>query len=722
MALRRLALITENPRKAEEWSHHLKPHGVTCDQIAPRGGPLAEQVASLQVQGNYPVVCREQSRLVAPGSCDDVSFQHLALVDHLCTIEVWYSEDGTWKHQNFSARRAGYLDTTAAVEAGGWWDACFRDARTGLSYQEQALQRGLKLSARSAALDQLMDFFAPQHRHAQHLGLSFEPQVVDLQRSVREDVFSNDCFSGLDGFLGELVEAALRQGLFTSLGRTRSQQVYFWPGLSGLPSVPRESEVDEAKFLFHDLVHFLIGRLVPCGEMSEHERRVFVSWAMVEEAVALMLADGYFVDHLVSRGVEYDFDQHKGYPFFRALGLVGEPLEMDKVRRVLWANVAFFVLGDRQDFVKLGLDLEDPQATAYLDGFERFAMGDWLWNERMSLHARANADFYERWWSLAESVNRRAGLGVMTAREAARLVAGDTPRELVRGVFEVIMNHRLLAPLPSLELPEGEKAEWRWLMGQLGFFAAFSELPAIRRGGELLSTTESFAPVKAFLDQSLQVVVEAGFCSAHQATWWKDFFPLFPPYYISYKTRPGLSASGIAERILSDTGGAKHLENDLGSVTAIICDKGRRRFLLERKVDHPLALCNDRYCLVGGYRIRPDEAALVAWRREAGEEWTDPESLAVARRLADLARHWRSFRVQGVEFPGVFDMTVLAIELSESEFDSVTETLVSNNSMANRPEGWPEVLTREQLPRTPLFGGQEIILEQFLQETGATFE
>lgn len=710
MAIKRLALITENPRKAEEWSHHLKPQGVTCDQVLPQQESLEE----LQVAGAHPLICREQSRLVGPGSKRDVAFEHLALVDHLCTIEAWYLEDGAWKQITFEARRAGYLDTGGVVEAGGWWDACFRDARSGLSYQEQALQRGSKLSARGAALDQLMDFFAPQRRQAQHLGIRFDPQVVDLERSVRRDVLSNRLFANLSGFLGRVVQNSLRQGLFTSVGRTRSQQVYFWPGLSGLPSVPRESEIDEAKFLFHDLVHFLIGRLVPCGDMSEHERRVFVSWAMVEEAIALMLADGYFVDHLRSQGVDYDFHQHKGYPFFCALGLAGKPMDPDEVRRVLWANVAFFVLGDREEFVRLGLDVEDPRAKAYLDGFERFGMGDWLWNERMSLHARADAEFYERWWSLAEPINRRAGLGLMSARDAASLVAGGSAHELVQGVFDVIMDRRLLVEPREHGVAEQDKARWRWLVGQLGFFAAFHELPAVRRAGALLSEAPSFAPVQDFLKQSMQVVVDAGLCTAHQASWWGDFFPLFPPYYIGYKARPGLSLAGLAERILSDAGGAKHLENDLGVVTAVICDEQRQRFLMERKVNHPVALCEGRLCLIGGYRARPEEANMVAWRREVLEEWRDSASQKVAQRMADLARPWRNFRMQGVEFPGDYDMSVLLVELPAAEFEELTRTLTDNNSTANRPEGWPEVLSRDQLTTAPLMGGHELVLEQFL--------
>jgi inosine/xanthosine triphosphate pyrophosphatase family protein len=716
MALRRLALITRNPRKAEEWMHYLKPQGVTCRQVMPTGD-LLEQVRALQESDQYNVICRERTSLRSMGKeVESEDFQHLALVDHHCSIRAWYRTEQGWEQHTFEGIRAGYFDLSGNLEAGGWWDSCFRDARTGLSYQEQARARGGKLSARVVALDQLMEFFAPARRQARHLGFSFEPQVVDLERSVRAEVLSNRCFTGLgDSLLGRLVDAALARGLFTSVGRTRSQQVYFWPGLSGLPSVPRDSEVDEAKFLFHDLVHFLIGRLVPDGPMSEHERRVFVSWAMVEEAIALMLADGYFVDQLARSGVRYDFDQHKGYPFFRALGLAGQPLREEKLREVLWANVSFFVLGDRSAFESLGLDLEDPRARAYLDGFERFSLGDWLWNERMSLHARADADVYARWWRLAEPINRRAGLSILTAREAASLVAGGHPEQLVRGVFDTIMDRRLLAPPAEPgALPEQEKARWRWLVGQLGFFAAHAQLPALEQAGRLLSRAEQFEPLPAFLKQCLQVAVEAGLCTPHQAAWWGDFYPLFPPYYISYRARPGLTVAGLARRILSAEGGARLLENELGVAAAVICDAARQRFLLERKTNHPNPLFEGRYGLVGGFRQRPEEAAPVAWRREATEEWADPLSRQLAHQLADLAVPWRRFRFQGVELPGDWDMDVLLIELDGAQFEAASRVLLAQNSPANRPEGWLAVVERGELAELPLLSGHDVALEQFL--------
>ena len=705
MALKRIALISQNARKAEEWSLLLRAQGITVDQIL----PASQQPEQLLGQG-FDLVCRENSSLVLPATETLAELSHLQTVDHWCVVDTWHPQRG---QQTFEARRAGYIDATRPQEAGGWWDSQFCDASTGLSYQEQAAQRGTKLSARSAVLEQLVDAFLPATRRGAYL--QTDDRVVDLDRSLTKVVRANPCFQSIGGdWLEGVVAQSLRQGLVLSLGQTRAQQVYFWPGLSGIPSVPRESPVDEAKFLFHDLVHFLIGRLVPDGPMDEHERQVFLAWAMVEEAIALLLADGFFVDRLHSQGLDYDFDQHKGYPFFCSQGWQGQPVSPE----ALWANVRFFVLGDRSGCPRP----EDPRALRYFEGFERFSLGDWLWNERMSLHVRNDSDFYRRWWALAEPINRRHDLQLLNLSEAAALIRPGNPEQLVRNIFLHIWQTRLEpAQGRILEVDVGlerEKSRWRWLLGQLGFFAAFPESPPLSRGADLVVEARDFGPLPAFLAQCMNTGVESGLCSAHQARRWGEFFPLFPPYYISYKSRPGLNVAALALRILGPEGGSKSLENELDVVNAIICDSKRQRFLLERKVNHPIPLCDGRMCLIGGFRQHPQEGMANTWRREACEEWIDPESLEVARRLADRTVPWRRFLIQGAERPGEFGMEVLLVELSDEEFESAAGTLQANNNFANRPEGWPEVRTREQIPKLQMLSGHDVVLAAFIELGG----
>lgn len=700
MAVRKIALITQNARKAEEWSLFLRSQGISVSQMLPGSSSPKE----LLNQG-FNLVCREQSMLVIPGGEELAPLEHLRPVDHLCVVECWHAQKG---RAIFRARRAGYIDVTRPLEGGGWWDSQFCDASTGLSYQDQALTRGTKLTARSTALEQLVDEYLPEPRRA--ASLVTDQQVVDVGRSLIEVVRSNRCFLQMDRCLEGIVAGALSQGLVLSLGQTRAQQVYFWPGLSGIPSVPRDSEVDEAKFLFHDLVHFQIGRLVPDGPMTDHQRQVFLAWAMVEEALALILADGFFVDGLRRAGWDYHFDQHKGYPFFCAQGWQDQPVTPER----LWANVQFFVLGDRSGCPHP----EDPRSIRYFEGFERFSMGDWLWNERMSLHARQDSDFYSRWWRLAEPLNQRHGLGVLNLSAAASAIAPGEPVSLVRGVFDYIWKHRLHTQLTVQELSreqECEKAGWRWLLGQLGFFAAYPEDPALQRAACLLSQSSRFTSVPEFLQLSLQSAVQRGLCSPHQARRWGEFFPLFPPYYISYKERASLTVEAVAKRILGPEGGARDLENDLDVVNAIICDRRHQRFLLERKVNHPNPLCDGRFCLIGGFREHVHETMANAWRREACEEWTDPESLQVARELADRTLPWRRFLLQGAERPGCFGMEVMLVELEDQDFDRISKVLERNNRFANRPEGWPEVVAREEILLRPLLSGHAVVLSAFLE-------
>ncbi|MFN8613344.1 MAG: hypothetical protein U0931_37750 [Vulcanimicrobiota bacterium] len=692
MAIKNLALVTRNPLKAEEWQILLRPQAISVAQFLP-GASTPE---ALLAQG-YDLVCREQSSLVEPGTTRPAALEHLRPVEHLCQLQCW-SQAG---RRDFQTRRAGYLDATQAVPAEGCWDARFCDALSGLSYQEQSLRRGTRLSARSLAVEQLIEAFLPESKRS---------ACLDEQHSLLQTILAHPCFAHLSPSLESLVAEAVSRGLKFSPGQTRARQVYFWPGISPLPSEPGHSQVDEARFLFQDLVHFLIGRLLPDGPMNEHQRQVLLVWAMVEEAVALMLADGFFLDELRRAGWDYDFDQHKGYPFFCSQGWQDQTCS----RQALWASVRFFVLGDRSGFPHP----EDARALRYFEEFERFSLGDWLWNERMCLHARGDEEFYQRWWRLAEPLNRRHQLQLLNLSAVAAQIAAAPPEQLVANVFDFMWNHRL-QPAPQLKIAqlsleeERQRSQWRWLAGQMGFFAAFPEDEALARAARLLSQAPSFQP--EFLEQCLRAAVERGLCSPHQARRWGQFFPLFPPYYISYKVRGGLSIQALCQRILGLEGGRKQLENDLDVVNAIICDRPGRRFLLERKVAHPDPMCDGCRCMIGGFRQHPEETVLNAWRREASEEWSDPESQAIAHQLADRAVPWRRFLVQGAERGGEFGMEVLLIELEEAEFESVARVLTGNNCSHNRPEGWPEVYAREEIAELVMLSGHQVVLSAFLE-------
>ncbi len=639
VALKSIALLTTNARKAEEWHNFLRHQGMACLQFDPARHTPAELL-----QAGHALVCREESSLVVPGTDLRAEPVHLAPVEHLCRIEAWQSAESS----RFEARRAGYIDRTAPAEHGGWWDTQFRDALTGRTYTQQALLRGAKLSARTAALEQVVERYFAAPRHARYLVVPGDPlRVIDFDRRVSVMVDANPCLQALRGTPAQgFIEAAINQGLFVSLGQTRSQQVYFWPGVSGLPSVPRESSVDEAKFLLHDLVHFLIGRLVPCGPMTEHERQIFLAWAMVEEGLALILADGVFVHLLASAGVDYDFGQHKGYPFYQALG---SPLE--RLPELLWANVRFFALGDRAGFADFGLDFDDPRAVKYLDGFDRFSMGDWLWNQRMALHARSDSDFYARWWQLAGPLNARAELGLLTPRDVAPHIPPGDP---VRGVFDYILRHRLNGwglnvPRVSPEL-ETWRAVRRWLIGQLGFFATFDHVAAVRTAGQLLSrvdTAESVETLRAFVHQALEVAHQLGEVSADQARRWGELFPVFPPYYIGYKARPGLTPARIAARLLGPEGEAQTLEDELPGVVCIVTNPEHSRFLVDDDLELP-----------GGPRHSESETAEVAWRR-------------VAPALAERAVRWQRLRLPDTGR----DLDVLTIELPEAELRGLGRTV-----------------------------------------------
>lgn len=318
--------------------------------------------------------------------------------------------------------------------------------------------------------------------------------------------------------------------------------------------------------------------------------------------------------------------------------------------------------------------LARKQAPGFLEQDPR-AVGCWLELERITHHIQRNAEFYQNWWQLIQPLHQTLGLYPIS----------DPPRQ---------------APAKT--------SPWLPLANQWGFFARF---PQLRR-----PIPQDLQQAWQILEQGYQEGLQKGLCTPAQVQHWRQRFPTFPERYWNLRPRPGLDAAAVRQRILSPRAGLDTVENHLDVVTAILCDASYGRFLLERKVNHPIAMCEARLTLPGGYRLHSQETGPQAWRREAGEEWIDPESNQVAALLADRARPWRRFSLLGAEFPGPFGMEVLLVELPDQEFTRLTEIVTKNNNFANRPEGWPEVRLRQQIPHDPLMGGHEEVLLSFLEQ------
>src|SRR5688572_25730083 len=136
-----LVLLTENPRKVDEWRRNFDRYGI--DIVA---APVDEAPVTLEALlsgsdtgARVLAVCREQSDLYIRGTRKKSPRRDLELVDNVTELSVYtLAEDGRVESERYAHVSEGYIDRAggATEEPDGWWDTIFRLKSTGRTYAE----------------------------------------------------------------------------------------------------------------------------------------------------------------------------------------------------------------------------------------------------------------------------------------------------------------------------------------------------------------------------------------------------------------------------------------------------------------------------------------------------------------------------------------------------------------------------------------------------------
>ena len=555
-------LLTGNPHKLPEYQRHFVRYGIEVLAAAPGLDPegLAREASA---ERRVLAVLREASSLVRHGTDEPADMEDLERVDNVTQLHAWVAGPEQVRAFHYTYRTEGHVDLSR--RAGGdasvfGWDDVFVLRSTQRSYHE--LRRdGFKVSSRDMALSAFLADFV---HYRSGIDLRFNPQqqdrTIDFGRDpavfVAENVhLSNRCASACG--LASAFTHVLNQGVFFRSARNRREKNYWVPGLNaGIPFVPKRDAIHEITYMAHDFGHFLVPDLVYTGGDDPTERRVYIAYRMISEAVTLVLADMLFVDSLARAGFEYDFDQRRIYPLFRATGLdlTGEA-RLENLRTLLEANVAYCLRGDDRPY--RALLARNGKSTDSLDAFEQkyapFFVEDFRWTVSNLANMAARAAEFRRWWALVRPLRDAAGLELETCEELTARLRAPAAHDVVEQVFERVFETRLR---PALEtdvalLPAGvrrRRAFLRWAIGQMGLFARFDFVPeaplyAHRLARFLTERPHSLEPAevdraRGFFEQFVDILAEKSLISLDDASTFKEVYPLFEPVFAFYDEVP----------------------------------------------------------------------------------------------------------------------------------------------------------------------------------------
>ncbi len=337
----------------------------------------------------------------------------------------------------------------------------------------------------------------------------------------------------------------------------------FQPGLNaGLPLIAKKDPIHEKTFMMHDLGHFLMKDLIFTGRDTPLHRSVYIAARMISEAVTIMLADGVFVDILRRSGVDYDFTTRKIYPLVVATGLEFNNREsfLSNLRTLMKASVDYTVKGDDSAFLRLIAGGDTSCLEDYKAKFLPFFVSDFEWTAHNYENMVSRAEEMRKWWELSKPVRDLLDLplesidefiGAMQAKSEIVHTHTDMPDD-VSGVVDLVFDtifDRSIAPVFGREIVlkdaalRSRRGFLRYIIGQMGVYARFSsfsenavhfdeiiELLMEGRDGSPIS----ISAVRASYEKYVDLLATNNLISSDDAHNYRDIYPLFEPFYVSY--------------------------------------------------------------------------------------------------------------------------------------------------------------------------------------------
>uniref|UniRef100_A0A7S3P8R9 Uncharacterized protein n=1 Tax=Amphora coffeiformis TaxID=265554 RepID=A0A7S3P8R9_9STRA len=495
----------------------------------------------------------------------------------------------------------GYIDKSkrqapsSSCDSVFGFDDIFVVKATNLSYHEKKLT-GCKCSPRDANLSAYCAnhihyktrkqwshlLSSPDNRHQRTISIGYDDGMACASFLQKSPLLQHDAVATLR----PCFTAVVNDGAFFRAAQSRRQVNYWCPGLNaGLPFVPKSDLIHELTFLCHDWGHFLIPDLVTTGgsvSASSHQllqKRVYVVWRMLSEAITLVFADMLLAEALRRSGVEYDWNKRAIWPLFAATRLDPFPespnvdVTLSVFKTLLRANAYYCLLGDDSEYRKLlsqakaqtnrleETPLDEHEALKnFKEKYMPFFVEDYRWTSSNYDSMSSRSESFTRWWELVAPIrdalrNAQRGSQLETVEEVIAtlgLNSNLTGRQLMERILDYLFETKLApAFLGDSKVADPailrRNALGRYMIGQMHLLVRYPFLPESKVYGQKLQqilcrlisqdngvSQRQCAAVRSLYDQFVDILEEKGLITADDACVFSEICPLFEPCYVDY--------------------------------------------------------------------------------------------------------------------------------------------------------------------------------------------
>lgn len=303
----------------------------------------------------------------------------------------------------------------------------------------------------------------------------------------------------------------------------------------------------------------------------------------MSEALTMGLADMGFVDTLVKLGIEYDYSKRKIYNLFEATGIklsTSDKSEyLDNLKKIIWANYRFCLLGDEEPYKKLlGSSSSDLSTLEeFKSKYTPFFVSDYKWTEFNYKSMESKSNEFRLWYQALESqINSLGNLYTIDSITAKLFGSGlefnqSDPEFIFEFIFTNIISKIFESESQLLDKQTRKnKAFSRYMIGQCMIFFKFNFIPESQKFFKRINmlvwdspdstniTSELIESVQNTYLEYLDILVRKNLISQDDKLTYAQVYPLFDPMYLTYdidKTNQTIQSTHnkIFKEILSDT-------------------------------------------------------------------------------------------------------------------------------------------------------------------------
>jgi inosine/xanthosine triphosphate pyrophosphatase family protein len=393
--MKNVILITKNSNKVMEYRRIFKLHAINVIHQSLKDESLKNEntIATLWDESNI-YECDTHNIALKPKECQKVYNQttlYYTMEDSI--IKKSNSNDNIPINKITSKKYNGIIDLSRKKDENTFgWDNIFVIPELNKSLDELR-----KLGVKNSGRDEVLSLFIQEQLYMKkRVDLNFNPQKQSTTVEFKNQInfIRNNEYLNMDINVQfkNVYNKALENGIFFRSSKNRRENNYWLPGLNaGMPLVPKKDDIHEITFAVHDISHFVMPDLCYTGQTSNLDKKVYIFYRMMSEAMTIVIADMLFIDNLVKSNIDYDFTKRKIYPLYNELKKNDASL-----KDILYANIAYCLKGDDSYYLKL-LNGNKSILEDYKGKYGRFFIEDYKWTNKNIETMINNSNIFKNW-------------------------------------------------------------------------------------------------------------------------------------------------------------------------------------------------------------------------------------------------------------------------------------------------------------------------------------